>query len=212
MDAPDKTPPAPSKTSFGRRVWTVIDIIGVRLRFILLMVIVGVIAAKWDTIMNYYDRWTRPAQVAEAAHADEFEFYCPMHPHVHSPIPGKCPICGMPLSKRAKAAHEGTGASAEAGVLAQVQLTPQKMQMGRIGTSPVEYRMLTREIQAFGVVDYDETHRAIITARAKGRIEKLLVNYVGQKVKKGEALAEIHSPDLQLAEEELIAAVAAQKD
>lgn len=210
MNAPDKTPSP--KTSFAHRLWTVIDIIGVRLRFILLMVIVGVIAAKWETIMNYYDRWTRPAQVTAAAHADEIEYFCAMHPFVIRPVPGKCPICGMPLSKRTKTAHGSATAPTDPGVLAQVQLTPQKMQMGRIGTSPAAYRLLTRQIKAFGVVDYDETHRATITARTKGRLEKLLVNYVGQKVKKGEVLAEIHSPDLQLAEEELIAAVAAQKD
>lgn len=28
------------------------------------------------------------------------EFWCPMHPHVVEESAGKCPICGMPFSKR----------------------------------------------------------------------------------------------------------------
>jgi hypothetical protein len=27
-------------------------------------------------------------------------FSCPMHPEVHQPAPGRCPICGMNLERR----------------------------------------------------------------------------------------------------------------
>ena len=197
------------KSTFGRKVWTVVDIVSVRLRFILLMVVVGVVAAKWETIMNYYDRWTRPPQTAEMAHDDNLEYYCAMHPNIIMEKPGKCPICGMPLTKRAKTDHAG---ALPEGVLAQVQLTPQKVEMGRIATSLVGYRLLTQEIRAVGTVDYDETRRAFITSRTKGRLDKLLVNFVGQKVKKGDPLAEIYSPDLLVAQEELLTAVRALRE
>jgi RND family efflux transporter MFP subunit len=201
---PDPQPTPPAKTSWKQKVWTVIDVIGVRLRFILLMVLVGVIAAKWDTIMNYYDRWTRPTQAPDLVQAQDVEYYCGMHPNIIRDQPGKCPICGMPLIKRAKTHHRGTLPD---GVLAQVQLTPQKVEMGRIGTRGVEYRLLTREVRTVGTVDYNETRRAVITSRLKGRLDKLLVNFVGQKVKKGDPLAEIYSPDLLVAQEELLSAV-----
>jgi RND family efflux transporter MFP subunit len=187
----------------------VVDTISVRLRFILLMVIVGVIAAKWDTIMNYYDRWTRPTRAADRAHVDEVEYYCGMHPNIIRDQVGKCPICGMPLTRRAKTSSRGT---LPEGVLAQVQLTPQKVEMGRIGTSPVEYRLLTREVRTVGAVDYDETRRASITSRIKGRLDKLLVNSVGQKVRKGDPLAEIYSPDLLVAQEELLTAERSRRE
>jgi membrane fusion protein, copper/silver efflux system len=194
----------PVKSSKAHRIWTVVRILQVRLRFIVLMVLVGIIAGNWENIMNHYDRWRRPAAVAVGEQPQEIEYYCAMHPNIIRSEPGNCPICGMPLAKRAKTAH---GAELPAGVLAQVQLTPLKVEMGRIGVSPVEYRLLSREIRTVGIADYDETRRAFISARIKGRIDTLMVNYVGQQVKKGDPLASIYSPDLLVAQEELLLAV-----
>jgi Cu(I)/Ag(I) efflux system membrane fusion protein len=97
----------------------------------------------------------------------DVEFYCPMHPSVVRDAPGSCPICGMPLSKRPKSGER----QLPEGVLAQVQLSPLKLVMGRIATTPVEYRLLAREIRTVGIVDYNETRRAFIAARIKGRID-----------------------------------------
>lgn len=192
-----------SSHSTGGGFWTAVRVLNVRLRFIFLMVLVGLITGYWDHIMNHVDRWRRPAQAAIVGHAHETEFYCPMHPNIIRSEPSNCPICGMPLAQRAK-----TDAKAlPPGVLAQVQLTPLKVQLGRIGTSPVEYRLLSREVRTVGIVDYDETRRSFIAARIKGRIEKLMVNYVGQRVEKGDPLVAIYSPDLLVAQEELLGAV-----
>ena len=30
----------------------------------------------------------------------EFEYFCPMHPHIAREQPGACPVCNMPFSKR----------------------------------------------------------------------------------------------------------------
>jgi Cu(I)/Ag(I) efflux system membrane fusion protein len=197
----------PSQTSSAGRIWTFVRILNVRLRFILLMVVVGLVAANWDNIMNHYDRWRRPVQTAEAATGRGVEYYCPMDPKVIRSQPGRCPICGMPLSKRAKTAAKVL----PEGALAQVELTPLKVDMGRIGTTPVEYRQLAREIRTVGIVDYDETRRAFIAARIRGRVDKLMVNYVGQKVAKGDPLVLIYSPDLLVAQEELLTAVRARQ-
>lgn len=205
----DAAPAAEDRTSLWRKIRTFIGIMNVRLRFIALMVVVGLVAANWEKLTNYYDRWTRPPQVLSAVESQAVEYYCPMHPHIIREQPGKCPICGMPLVKRAKTAGQ---AALPEGVLAQVQLTPLKVERGRIGTSPVEYRLLSREVRTVGIVDYDETRRAYISSRIKGRVDKLLVNYIGQKVKKGDPLAEIYSPDLVVAQEELLTAARALKE
>ena len=42
------------------RIWTAIRIVNVRLRFVILMLVVGLIAGNWDRLTNHFDRWTRP--------------------------------------------------------------------------------------------------------------------------------------------------------
>jgi multidrug efflux pump subunit AcrA (membrane-fusion protein) len=199
---PTTDSPPQKKPSFFGRVWWFIEILNVRLRFIFLMALVGVTVGYWDTIMNYVDRWTRPARAPDMVAAQEIEYYCPMHPNIVRAEQGTCPICGMPLSKRTR-----TGRSElPEGVLARQQLTPLKVQMGRISTTPVEYRLLAREIRTVGIVAYDETRRRNLAARTKGRIDRLMVNYVGQHVNEGDPLIWIYSPELITAQQELLLA------
>ena len=211
--APDKAP-APPEHPDGEehlvepghsRFWAVLKVLNVRLRFIFLMVLVGVMASQWENIANHVDRWRHPGTTSmpTAAAAEQVEYFCPMHPNVIRAEPGNCPICGMPLSKRIR--HEA--AAMPPGVLAQVQLTPLKMQMGRIGTTPIEYRLLTRETRTVGIIEYNETRRATISARFRGRLDKLNVNYIGQHVNKGETLAMMYSPELLVAQQELLTAL-----
>lgn len=55
----------------------------------------------------------QPARDAPAPHAHEHAtpmadtYTCPMHPEIVRNAPGKCPICGMNLVKKEKAAPEG---------------------------------------------------------------------------------------------------------
>src|SRR5260370_29096612 len=73
-----------------------------RLRFIAILVLLGVVIVKWDWFAAVYERWTRSQGAAHAAHSDT-EYYCPMHPTVIRDNPKeKCPICFMPLTKRKK--------------------------------------------------------------------------------------------------------------
>ena len=45
------------------------------MRFIAVLVGIGLAIAYWDTIQNYWDRWTRPhAAVAEES---DTEYFCP---------------------------------------------------------------------------------------------------------------------------------------
>ncbi len=199
---PDPVAPYGDRLSIGRRIRLFLEILNVRLRFIFIMVAVGLVVGYWDTIVNYYDRWTRPAGAATTAVAADFEYYCPMHPNIIRDSAANCPVCGMPLTGRKK----GEAELLPEGTLARRQLSPQKVQLGRIATSPVSYELLSREIRTVGLVDYDETRRAYISARIRGRIDRLLVNFVGQQIEKGAPLAQVYSPELIVAQEELLVA------
>jgi Cu(I)/Ag(I) efflux system membrane fusion protein len=167
-----------------------------RLRFIAVLVAVGGVIAYWDTLQAMYEKWTRPAP-EHAAAASGFEFWCPMHPTVIRDHPDKCPVCGMPLSRRKKG-EAGEEEPLPPGVVSRVQLSPYRVALAGIQTAKVEYRPLTKEIRAVGFVEFDERKLARISARVTGksRIEKLFVNVTGQHVNKGDPLAVLYSPDL----------------
>lgn len=179
-----------------------IDIVLVRLRFIGLLVVVMLLAAYWDDIAAHVERWTHRDSAHQGAEAVDVEWFCPMHPQVVRAEPGNCPICGMPLSKRAK----GAASKLPEGVTARVQFSPFRIAQGGIRTSPVEWRPLEREIDTVGFVDYDERKLARIAARFPGRVESLAVDFTGTNVERGKALATIYSPEVFAAEESLLAA------
>src|SRR6185503_6760430 len=134
--------------------------------------------------------------------AASVEYFCPMHPEVVRQQAGQCPKCGMPLVKRKR----GEEIRLPQDVLARVQLTPQRIALAHVGTSPVEYRQLVRETEAMGVLDYDETKLARLSARVGGRADELCVTYTCQTVKQGDPLYSLYSPDLLTAQREYLLA------
>jgi Cu(I)/Ag(I) efflux system membrane fusion protein len=178
--------------------------IEVRLRFIAIFVGIGLLMAYWTTLENYWDRWTRPSGDTTAIAADS-EFYCPMHPSVirdtlepNGEIPD-CPICGMPLSKRKK----GEAAELPEGVLARLQLTPERIQLAGVRTVEASYMPLSSEVRTVGYVQYDESRLSEIVTRVKGYIERLYVDKNFEFVAAGQELAQIYSPELYSSAQEL---------
>ena len=131
---------------------------------------------------------------------------CSMHPQVRLPNPGKCPICSMPLIQAAAPSSKAP----EGGAGSMLELSDHARAMASVETTPVERRKLTREIRVIGKVQYNETALAIITTRVEGYVERLFVDYTGVEVKKGDHLVEIYSPDLLVAQQELLIALAGQ--
>ena len=63
-----------------------------------------------------------------------------------------------------------------------------------------------RTIRATGILQFDERRLATVTTKVSGWIEHLAVAATGDPVKRGQALAEIYSPDLMASEEEYLVA------
>ena len=165
-----------------------------RLRFLFVLGAIGFVIVKWDDLVARYEKYARPAATASAADPDH-EYFCPMHPTVvRDTNKEKCPICFMPLSKRKKG--DVSDVALPAGTVARVQLSPYRVALAGVRTAPVEYHALSREITTVGTVEFDERKLKTVSARVKGRIDKLNVNQTGQMVHAGDPLAELYSPDL----------------
>jgi len=85
-----------------------------------------------------------------------------------------------------------------------VVLTSQQIRQLGVSFGTVGLRPLSNEVRTVGTVVVNETRLAKVTPKFSGYVEKLYVNFVGQPVRRGQALAAIFSPDLVAAEQELL--------
>ena len=191
-----------------KKVVTVLRILFVRLRFVLVFAAVGLLVGNWERLMNVVDRLTRPSASADVA-AGDVEWFCPMHPTVVRQDPKeKCPICGMPLSKRKR----GAAAELPAGVLHRLSLTPTRVRQAGIGTEEIGYRTLVREIRTVGTIQWDERRLTHISARIAGRADELFINFTGVRVAKGDPVYKLYSPELVTTQEEYLLALKGLED
>ena len=138
-------------------------------------------------------------ETATKSSASDTTWTCSMHPQIHQPKPGLCPICAMDLIPLE---------AGESGGIRQVSISAEASALLDIRVSPVTAlaENATREISAFGTITHDERLVSSITARIDGRIDQLFADYIGSHLHKDEPLAELYSPEIYLAQKELIEA------
>ena len=124
---------------------------------------------------------------------------CSMHPQVRQSEPGKCPICGMDLIPLVQ--EQGEETDPDAIRMSPVALKLADVQSMVVGTvAPVKHVRLTGKVQSDERLVYSQS------SHLPGRVEELTVNFTGQFVLPGQALAYIYSPELVTAQEELLEA------
>lgn len=153
---------------------------------ILFLVVVSCNNRKQDTI-DHLDH---------DMHQQGSVYYCPMHPEVTSDKPGICPKCNMDL-----------------------ELLPQKNGIDTLTTliQPTNRVVLSQlkaiapstenhagRIGALGYLTYNPNYVTTISARVDGRIEKMYIKYNFEKVKKGQKLLDLYSPELLTAQNEYL--------
>jgi membrane fusion protein, copper/silver efflux system len=154
----------------------------------------------------------------------EQHYYCPMHPSVVRDHPGECPICSMTLVRKeagkvipaATLGPATTATTTTAAVpgpdttvpgLRAIDLSPERIQLIGMRTAPVKREQSTGELRTVGFVAPNERGFAQINTRFGGWIEKLMVSETGTRVRRGQVLATIYSPEVLKAQQELLVAL-----
>ncbi|MDF2179527.1 efflux RND transporter periplasmic adaptor subunit [Aliiglaciecola sp. CAU 1673] len=124
-------------------------------------------------------------------------YVCPMHSHIVKDHPGTCPICGMNLEPVVqKARNEGSSVV--------IEITGDTRQAMSIVTEQVKRDDLWKFVRTLGTVGFDESAIMHFHPRAAGYLESLDVHTQGQKVKKGQRLFTLYSPELVVAQEDYL--------
>ncbi|WP_370090002.1 efflux RND transporter periplasmic adaptor subunit [Ekhidna sp.] len=124
---------------------------------------------------------------------------CSMHPQIRQGEPGSCPICGMDLIPLEDDNGEGIDPMA-------ITMSPTAMQLADVVTAKVGSESAMKTIRLNGKVQEDERLIFSQSTHFPGRIEKLSVNFTGELVSKGSVIANLYSPQLVTAQEELFEA------
>ena len=124
---------------------------------------------------------------------------CSMHPQIRSNESGSCPICGMDLIPLENENDLEINPMA-------VSMSPTAMKLANVSTVIVSKKSAFKSMRLNGKVQVNEGLAYLQSSHISGRIEKLLVNNIGEYVTKDEPIAYVYSPELVTAQEELFEA------
>jgi Cu(I)/Ag(I) efflux system membrane fusion protein len=162
-----------------------------------------------DYVPVYEEPGAAPANTPVSAAAPSGEhkilyYRNPMGLPDTSPVPKKD---SMGMDYIPVYADEGGGT-----VPGTVAISPERIQMLGVRTEVASLRSMAHTVRAVGTVAADERRIGVINPKFEGWIEQLHVSTTGQAVRRGEALLEVYSPDLVLAQREYLLARSAAAD
>jgi Cu(I)/Ag(I) efflux system membrane fusion protein len=163
------------------------------------ILIVGAAAGYWLARQQ-----PESAAAGAAAHSDRKVLYWhdPMVPNARFDKPGKSPFMDMQL---VPVYADETGGAA-------VPVDPVVSQNLGIRLGTVEKTVFQPKLPAVGSVAFDERLLEVVPARVDGYVTRLHVKAPLQRVRRGEALADIVAPAWLEAQEEYLALLDAQSD
>lgn len=124
---------------------------------------------------------------------------CSMHPQIMQSEPGDCPICAMDLIP---AASSDDGLAKD-----QFKMTENALALADIRTTVVGSGSTgNNSLTLSGTLMENADEMATQPAHFDGRIDKLFIKSMGEKVRMGQAIAQVYSPELVAAQQELITA------
>jgi len=120
------------------------------------------------------------------------QYVCSMHPKVIQDKPGDCPICGMSLIEKVVDKNPIDS------LLNDVVLPVNESVLSTITTINPFRDNLPLVIKAPGIISFDSRKIRIVSARFGGLIEKSYVKSIFQRIKKGQKIYEIFSPNIYI--------------
>lgn len=159
---------------------------------LLVGVIIGLLASSSGS--SSQDTSLSPESTAEAP-----VYTCSMHPQIRQPEPGLCPLCGMELIP---ATDDSTSERDW-----QITLSDHAIKLASVQTAEAKRQWVTQELPLVGKIAVNERLTRTISAWVPGRIDRLFVDYTGMRVRKGEHMASVYSPELLTAQAELLEAL-----
>lgn len=137
----------------------------------------------------------------EHAAAPEAEVWtCSMHPQIRQPESGACPICGMDLIP--VGSDEEDHGSAE-----RISLSPRARVLAELRTSTVRRQPhAAADLKLLGRLEANEASLKTVTSWIDGRIDKLHVKETGKRVRTGQSIATLYSPEVYAAHQDLLVA------
>ncbi len=127
-------------------------------------------------------------------------FRDPEAPDYTSTTAGRNPATGNTLEAVFAATPSAT---AHAGA---IRIPLDRQQLAGVTYALVEPTDVGRTLRTVGKVTYDETRVQHVHARVAGWIEKVMVDFTGQLVAKGQPMLTIYSPEMLASQEELLLA------
>jgi len=124
---------------------------------------------------------------------------CSMHPQIRMDHKGLCPLCAMDLIPLTQSSSNVDPNA--------IVMTEEAIMLANVQTTIISNQSLEKEIRLFGKIQADERAVQSLPSHVSGRIEKLFLNFTGEKVHKGQLIAKIYSPELITAQQELIEAI-----
>jgi Cu(I)/Ag(I) efflux system membrane fusion protein len=124
------------------------------------------------------------------------DYTCSMHPEVSLDNAGLCPYCGMELVAATQEYSLGMG---------QFEMKEDALMLADVKTVRLS-TMSEKEgsLKLSGLIRTNDKTNTIQTTLFGGRIDRLDITYTGQKIKKGQEIGLIYSPELYLAQDKLL--------
>ncbi|WP_305405577.1 efflux RND transporter periplasmic adaptor subunit [Photobacterium leiognathi] len=155
-------------------------------------VIGGIAAPYFSSHSEHQNQATTPSN------DEPLYWVAPMDPNYQRDKPGKSPM-GMDLIPIY--ADDLNGNNDKPGT---VKIDPAVENNLGVKTALVTKQVLSPQIATIGYIAFDESQLWQTNLRVSGWVKKLYINAVGEKVKKGDVLFTLYSPELVKAQEELL--------